>query len=522
MDHPASTYCGNCGCDDRQKETLKEEVRMRKPCKLILILILIFCFAVSFLVVLVGAEPSWVMWSRTYGGASRDRVFSIVKTTDGGFALAGDTFSFGAGSSDAWLVKTDELGNMEWNQTYGGADYDSGFSLVQTSDGGFAFAGAGWSYGAGEFDFWLVKTDGSGNMEWNQTYGGTSYDVVSSLVETSDGGFVLAGYTGSFGAGNSDVWLVKTDASGNMEWNRTYGGEKPDGAGSVIQTDDGGYAIAAYTGSFNDGNEDGWLIKTDSIGNMEWNQTFGGMGVQSFHSLIKTSDNGLAIVGASGPEFDNTDFWLVKTDGSGNMEWNRTYGGARIEGASSLVETSDGGYALSGGTTTFGFGNSDVWLVKTDASGNMEWNRTYGGEINDNVYSLIQMSDGGYALAGQTESFGAGDYDGWFIRTNVQGVPEFPSLSGLLLVLITSFFVFFLRKKPFLGCEKLSFFGLVTVLFGVQEIVYNIEDIQERLYIPLFIGAVMLFAGFAQILNYFKLRRKYSRLFEVQSQLKQS
>jgi predicted secreted protein len=240
----------------------------------------------------------------------------------------------------------------------------------------------------------LVEAQPSWVM-WSKTFGGTDYDQAYSLVKTSNGGYALAGRTFSFGAGGSDVWLIKTDVSGNMEWNQTYGGT--------------GYDVA--------------------------------------YSLIKTSDDGFALAGSTGPDVADSDFWLVKTDGSGNMEWNQTYGGTRSESASSLIETSDGGYALAGGTRSFGHGNNDFWLVKTDGFGNMEWNRFYGEAENEIAYSLVETSDGGFALAGETGSIGAGGSDVWFIRTNEQGVPEFPSWIILPLFLTIASIILIYRKR---------------------------------------------------------------------------
>ena len=397
----------------------------------------LFVLFASSLTVLVNAEPSWVMWSKTFGGVDYDQAYSLVKTSDGGYAIAGNTWSFGTGGSDFWLVKTDESGNMEWNQTYGGAGYDSASSLVRTSDEGFALAGQTESFGAGLGDFLLVKTDESGNMEWSRTYGGVGRDIANSLVQTSDGGYAIAGDTYSFGAGEDDFWLVKTDGSGNMQWNRTYGGGQSDWASSVVQTNDGGYAIAGRTFSFGTGgSSDFWLIKTDGSGNVEWNHTYGGTGNDRAYSLIKASDGGYALAGVFNSfGAGENGFWLVKTDSLGSMEWNKTYG--REAGVNALVETADGGYALTGGTSSLGFGNSDVWLVKTDGSGNMQWNHVYGGERDDGATSLVETSDGGYALAGNTQSFGAGGSDVWFIRTNEQGIPEFPSWAPMLLTLAT-------------------------------------------------------------------------------------
>jgi hypothetical protein len=397
-------------------------------------------------------EDGNLQWTQTYGGEQWDRASSLVSTSDGGFALVGRTISFGEGSYDCWLVKTDMNGNMQWNNTYGGPEWDEAFSLVETSDGGFALAGDTKSFGAGEYDFWLVKTDGFGNMVWNQMYGGSGNDHAFSLVETSDGEFVLAGRTNSFGAGEYDVWLVKTDASGKMEWSRTYGGAGNDYAFSLVETSDGGYALAGSTRSFGAEHTDGLLIKTDGSGEEEWNRTFGQTGNNRvLRSLVETSDGGFVLAGSI-YTFDTSDrdVWLVKTDGLGNLEWNRTYGGPRFDSAYSLVVTSDGGFALAGETSSYGFGNFDVWLIKTDASGTMEWTRNYGGEVDDRAYSLIEVSDGGFALAGETESYAVGGDDVWFIRTNEQGIPEFPSWAPMLLTLIalTVFLAVYRKRLP--------------------------------------------------------------------------
>lgn len=283
-----------------------------------------------------------------------------------------------------------------WSRTYGGEDTDAAESVIQTSDEGYAIVGRTESFGVDLSGFWLVKTDSSGIMEWNRVYGGKS-ETAHSLVETADGGYAIVGQTQSFGAGFVDIWFVKTDAYGNMEWNKTYGGTDGDSGRSLLVTSDGGYAIAGHTFSFGAGNSDFWLIKTDEYGNMEWNRTYSD---GAAHALVETSDGGFALAGGA---------LLVKTDAYGNMEWNQTYDGS----IRYLVATSDGGYAIAGTK------NDDFWLVKTDAYGNMEWNRIYGGSGYDYANSLVAASDGGYAIAGEK----SGDF--WLIKTDKYGiVPE--------------------------------------------------------------------------------------------------
>jgi hypothetical protein len=359
--------------------------------KLFLSIMLLLILASFPFVCFVGASSE--MWSQTYGGEFIDHATSLVQTSDGGYALAGVTsFPVGMGPSYFLLIKTDAYGVIVWNQTYEGeAAY--AHQLVKTSDGGYALAGTLRT--AENFDFWLVKTDAYGNMMWNQTYGGPNIDQALAMVQTSDKGYALTGYTESFGSGSKDCWLIKTDAFGNMVWNQTYGGEGWEVASSLVETSDGGYALGGQT----------------------------------------TVDGGF-------------DFLLIKTDASGNMEWSQTFGGTGWDQADSLVETSDGGYALAGRTNSFGAGNYDFWLVKTDETGSMLWSQTYGGQNIDQALAVIQTSEGGYALAGKTKSFGAGDYDDvLLVKTDAQGIPEFPSWIILPLLLTATVMVTVYRNR---------------------------------------------------------------------------
>jgi len=358
--------------------------------------------------------------SKTYGGASDDNPRSVIQTSDGGYALVGWTYSYGAGSCDFWLVKTDSTGSLQWNKTYGGASIDNAYSVVQAGDGGYVLAGRTYSFGAGLSDFWLVKTDSSGNMLWNRTYGGTKDDWGFQVIQSNDGGYAIVGYTNSFSA-SYDSWLVKTDSAGNMQWNKTYGGANSDYTYSVVQSSDGGYAIGGHTNSFGAGNYDFWLVKIDSTGSLQWSKTYGGTNVDNALSLIRTSDNGYALIGETlSFGAGNYDFWLVKTDSVGNLQWSKTYGGVNSDSGYSLVQTVDGGYAIAGRTNSFG-SNYDFWLVKTDLLGNMNWNKTYDRGSNDYAYSLIQTREGGYILAGETYPVsGTVSSDFWLIKTDAE------------------------------------------------------------------------------------------------------
>ncbi len=307
-------------------------------------------------------------FAKTYGGEDYDEARSVQQTSDGGYIVAGYTYSFGADDYNIFLIKTDANGNIIWAKTYGGTDEDRAYSVQQTSDGGYIVAGITRSFGAGLSDILLIKTDANGNIIWAKTYGGTYYDYAYSVQQTSDGGYIVAGYTASFGAGNDDIFLIKTDANGNIIWAKTYGGTYYDYAHSVQQTSDGGYIVAGYTASFGAGYYDAFLVKTDA---------------------------------------------------NGNIQWAKTYGGTDDDSASSVQQTSDGGYIVAGWTQSFGAGGWDIFLIKTDANGNIQWAKTYGGTYWDGVFSVQQTSDGGYIVAGWTQSFGPGDI--FLIKTDEDG-----------------------------------------------------------------------------------------------------
>ncbi len=362
-----------------------------------------------------------VRFAKTYGGTNWDFARSVQQTSDSGYIVAGYTRSFGAGYSDFFLIKTDANGNVQWAKTYGGTDWDEAYSVQQTSDGGYIVAGyiyIAWP----NYDIFLIKTDANGNVQWAKTYGGTYGDYAYSVQQTSDGGYIVAGRTGSFGAGNWDIFLIKTDANGNIQWAKTYGGTNSDEAYSVQQTSDGGYVVAGYTNSFGAGYSDFFLIKTDANGNIIWAKTYGGTGNDWAYSVQQTSDDGYIVAGfTTSFGAGNYDIFLIKTDANGNVQWAKTYGGIGNDWAYSVQQTSDGGYIVAGFTTSFGAGSWEIFLIKTDANGNLQWAKTYGGTNGDWAYSVQQTSDGGYILAGETWSFGAGGGDAFLIKTDENG-----------------------------------------------------------------------------------------------------
>ncbi len=357
---------------------------------------------------------SVVLWNKTYGGSGWDGAFSLISAEDGGFVLAGSTPHAANGLGVQFLLmRLDSKGNNIWSRTYGGGG--GARALVKASDGGYTLAGT-TSPVAGTVRACLVHADSNGNELWNRTYGETNDDEAVALVEATGGGYAFAGST------RRDFWLVRTDSNGNVVWSRTFGGAGSEQAYALVQTKDGGFALAGTTDSYGAGLDDVWLVRTDSNGDLLWNITYGGGMYEEARALVQTSDGDFAIAGSRDYfGVNGSDFWLVRTDANGALLWNRTYGGRGSDEALILVQTGDGGFAIAGDTTSFGAGLTDSWLVRTDFSGIMLWNKTYGGVGTEIAYAVIQTGSGGFALAGCTDSWGAGNYDSWLLQTDARG-----------------------------------------------------------------------------------------------------
>jgi hypothetical protein len=360
-------------------------------------------------------SPVIETWEKTFGGDTTDVGRSVRQTSDGGYIIAGDTRSQGAGRSDAWLIKTDSAGNRLWDKTFGGESPDGGKVAEQTSDGGYIIIGSTQSYGAGGVDAWLIKTDANGNEVWSKTYGGTNHDIAYAGQQTSDGGYVAVGSTRSYAADStsSEIWLTKTDASGNVTWVRTYG---PGDGFSIQQTTDGGFIVAGDIGGVNG---DLRLLKIDPDGDLVWNVTYGGADEDWGYSVKQTTDGGYVVAGFTRSfGAGSMDAWLVKTDSVGNVAWRRTYGTESTEQAISVRQTTDGGYIVAGWKSPPENLISDAWLIKTDADGNELWEKTFGGSGSEEALSVIQASDGGYVITGSITSSGAGGQDVWLFKTD--------------------------------------------------------------------------------------------------------
>jgi len=372
-------------------------------------------------------------WTNTFSNSYYITGNSVQQVTDGGYIILGSLISHEEGDWNVSLIRTDSDGLKLWNRTYGGESNDFGWSVQETSDGGFVLAGYSASFGSGDIDVYVIKTDSEGNELWSRTYGGTERDKGWSIQQTTDGGYIITGYTMSFGAGVSDVYLVKTDTEGNEIWSSTFGGSDSEIGYSVQETSDEGYIITGYTYSFGLEQSDVYLVKTNSTGFMLWNRTFGGQAGDQGYSVRQTSDEGYILAGyTKSYGAGSSDIYLIRTDSVGNMLWNRTFGGEDQEECYSIQLTNDGGYILAGSTNTFTEGTRNFYPIKTDSEGNELWNISIGGFNDEQCWSIQQTEDEGYIILGNTESYGTGLINVFLVKlsTNITEESESPLTNG--------------------------------------------------------------------------------------------
>ncbi len=365
------------------------------------------------------AQAPDTVWTQTYGDAGLDVLVSVKQTPDGGFIMAGGLAVDGP-TSDFWLVKTNAQGDTSWTRTYGGDSWDNCFSMQITSDSGFILVGGTESFGVNERRIWLVRTDSKGDTLWTKTYGKYLLSDGNSIVETSDSGFVIVGNTGP-DDDSLDVYLLRTDSVGDTLWTKTFGGSNNDEGYSVQQTFDGGYIIGAHK-SVNDSAAI-WLLKTGADGDTTWTKTFV-LGSGEGTKVVQTADSGYAIFGVMFGTLDtplpdepnDRDWLLIKTDSLGALQWSNTYGGDFQDQSADMALTNDGGFLLTGWWDLTGASNVDLWLLKVDTIGDSVWSSTVGDTGLDLGVSIVELAEGEYAVAGITDGFGAVSYDGWLVR----------------------------------------------------------------------------------------------------------
>jgi hypothetical protein len=445
------------------------------------ILILLLTVPVFF----AAAQAPSLQWQKSFGGSENDFAFSIKQITDGGFIVAGQTASSNGnvtgnhGDEDFWVVRLDKSGNIKWQKALGGTADDGAFATQQTIDGGFIVAGEAASSNGnvtgnhGNLDFWVVKLTANGNITWQKSLGGSNADFATSVQQTNDLGYIVAGgsnssngdVTGHHGTASflSDYWVVKLDANGNLQWQKSLGGTAGEIAYSVQQTSEGGYIVAGNSES-NNGDVTGmhdivygdfWIVKLDKSGNIEWQKSLGGTDYDQANSIKQTADGGYIAAGFSRSNngdvtnaHGNYDVWMTKLDGNGNLVWQKTYGGSVEDFGYGVEQTPDGGYVLSGGTASNdgdasgNHGNEDFWVLKTDAAGNLQWQSELGGSSFDEGKSINQTSEGGYVAAGYSESNNGnvsgnhGQRDFWVVK--LFSCNCIPPIAGFKTTTITS------------------------------------------------------------------------------------
>jgi len=424
-----------------------------------------------------------LMWQKCLGGSGLDYSYASQQTAEGDYILCGFTDSNNGnvsglhGGEDIWVQKLDDARNLLWQKCLGGSGMDNGWDIHQISDGNYILTGftnsndGDVSGNHGYYDAWIAKIDTSGALLWQKCYGGNNLDEFLSVQQTSDGGFIACGLSNSTNGqvtnnhGGYDFWVVKVDVDGNLVWQKCLGGSADDYGQYAVQTYDGGYIVAGKTGSGDGdvsgyhGNYDLWIVKLDANGNILWQKALGGSEEDGATQVLQTQDGGFITVGYALSTDGNVsgnhgsfDFWTVKLDASGNIEWQNCLGGSGMEIARSIQQTPDGGYIAAGSTGSNNgdiagnHGGEDGWIVKLDSAGNIIWQKCLGGDYNDYMRSVTQTFDGGYFAAGYTFSDDGdvtgnhGTSDSWAVKlTGVLNNPEFspPDTTSVISISFT-------------------------------------------------------------------------------------
>ena len=357
---------------------------------------------------LYSQNPPDTLWTKTFGGDYGELAFSIEQTLDGGFLLSGITQSQGAGNDDFWLIKTDLNGDSLWSKTFGGSESDIAYSSIITNDNGYAIAGETNSFGSGRGDYWLIKTDSFGDSLWSKTFSGLDDDHCHSVIQTSDNGFMLAGYSSVYGTNEIDVLIIKTNSSGDSLWSQYYGGSGRDICYEISETSDHGFIMTGWSDSFSSGNNELYLIRTNSLGDTLWTRTYNNC-IRG-NSVQETYDGNFIITGES----QDNRLILMKVDSGGYVIWSNNY--EYSSAGYSVKETLDAGYIFCGEHS-----NPDIgYIVKTNSLGDEQWNISLGGDLEDDRFNCVyQSNDGNYIVAGFARSHNSdANRDFWLVKTD--------------------------------------------------------------------------------------------------------
>ncbi|MFN8417383.1 MAG: S8 family serine peptidase [Cytophagaceae bacterium] len=361
-----------------------------------------------------------VMFERVYGNATHNYANNILQSSTGEYYLIGLNDA-GTTASNFTLSKLDGLWNIVWTKAIGTSSTETLNKSIKTSDGNIIVCGTSTINGA--LDAYVVKIDFNGNILWSKTYGGSSSEYAYGIQNTSDGGYVIAGRAESF-SGILDSYIIKIDVSGNVQWTRVFGRDANDYAFSCVETSDGGYISISASHRIANSNYDYLITKLTSTGTISWSKYYGDINDEGPRELIVTSDGGFLIGGTSRYRGTGLDAMLTKVDASGNLLWSKTFGGNGTEEVFVVKESNDGNYMVAGFTDSYGAGGNDIFFNKFDTNGNIIWSKLYGGSQNDNFAafgSIINSSDNGYFLTGTTTSYGAGGADMYLIKTDCNG-----------------------------------------------------------------------------------------------------
>ena len=344
---------------------------------------------------------------KTFGGSGPDRGVHIIQSSDGNFVIVGNTMTE-SNKLDVYLLKCNSSGDTLWTQTFGGQEDDNGWCVKETADQGYIITGFTESFGASMNDILLLKTDADGKKQWHKTIGGSGDDIAWSIAINQDEGYTIAAQTNSFGSGDLDAYLIRTDAFGDTLWTRTFGGPEIDRVFSVDLADDGSILLAGISYSYGAGDRDAYLIKTDRFGDLLWQNTYGGPGYDNAHSVLVNRENEIILTGYGDHwgEAGKMDMFLKKITLAGEDIWTQTYGGEENDRAMTVFQLQDGGYILTGFTQSFGEGNWDVYVIKTGSTGEALWNDTHGSPAADFGYDIIQSREGDYYITGWSHGFG--------------------------------------------------------------------------------------------------------------------
>ena len=364
-----------------------------------------------------------ISFQKVYGKQGFNYSRSVSQTLDGGYIITGSMSSQIVGASEVYLLKTDSLGTIQWENNYGGPEIDWANNVLQLKDSGYILIGSSNSFNDGNYDIYLIRTDSKGGIVWSHTYGGEDWDFGNSIVQTPDGGFMIVGETYSFGNGGNDIYLIKIDSKGDTIYTKTFGGVGNETGSEIVKTKDRNFLIVGTTSSYGAGKEDGYLLKVDSLGNTLWSKTIGGTDDEEFYSVKECPDKGFILAGASKTNaVGKFDFYIQKTDSLGNLAWNDFYGGPDDDIWYSIINKSGGGYMVTGySVSSIGQGGEEVFIKEISDSGLFRNSTTFGGPHDERGRAVFQTRDRGFIITGETNSFG-------------------PNLSNVYLIKVDSLF----------------------------------------------------------------------------------